>query len=329
MLVGDIGGTKTTFALYPSDKTDSQALYVQHYRSQDYPHFFAVLDSYLKGVNQKIQKACFAVAGPVFGGQCQPLNLSWFLDADKIAQRYHIAKVLLLNDLEACAYGALVLPEAAKVLLNSDSAFLEIPPEGNRALIAPGTGLGEALLYWDGVRYHPSASEGGHTDFAPRDDLEIALLQYLLKRHAHVSYERLLSGPGLFTLYQFMKERAQSDEESWLTESLVSGDPAAVISDAALAEKSEICVKTLDLFVSLLGAEAGNLALKGLATGGIYLGGGIVPKILPKLKDGTFMESFVQKGRYRSLLEKIPVWVICDPQTALQGAAHYATLKQK
>lgn len=328
ILAGDIGGTKTTLGLYSGDNKNSLPVHVQHYRSQNYPHFFAILDSYLKEANQKIQKACFSVAGPVFAGHCQTLNLPWILEADKIAQRYKIANVSLLNDLEATAYGTLILPEAAKVLLNTDLVLREDKPPGNRAVIAPGTGLGEAILYWEGTKYHPAASEGGHTDFAPRNDLEIALLQYLLKRHAHISYERLLSGPGLFTIYQFMKESAQDDEAHWLAERLVSEDPAAVISEVALAEKSDLCIKTLDLFVSLLGAEAGNLALKVLATGGIYLGGGIVPKILPKLREGMFMEAFVQKGRYASLLSKIPVWLIKDPETALHGAAAYAVSKK-
>lgn len=330
ILAGDIGGTKTTFALYEDDAPHSKARCVQHYHSQEYPHFFAILDHYLQAVNQDIHVACFSVAGPVFEGHCQTLNLPWLLDADKITQRYHIKKVFLLNDLQATAYGALVLPETEKVLLNPDQVdLIGAPPSGNRAVIAPGTGLGEALLYWDGSKYHPSASEGGHSDFAPRNALEIALLKFLFEKYAHVSYERLLSGPGLFTLYQFMKIHSQGDDDPVLTERLTSEDSAALISELALSQSSTCCVKTLDLFVSILGAEAGNLALKALATGGIYLGGGIVPKILPKLKDGTFIRAFVEKGRYSALLSKIPVWLISDPQTALHGAAYYATSKNK
>ncbi len=330
ILAGDIGGTKTTFALYKGDTVHSKALCVAHYRSQEHPHFFAILDHYLKTVDQDIHRACFSVAGPVFEGCCQTLNLPWLLDAKKIAQRYHIKNVFLLNDLQATAYGALVLPETEQILLNSDEVdFRDALPVGNRAVIAPGTGLGEALLYWDGSKYHPCASEGGHSDFAPRNDLEIALLKTLQKRHAHVSYERLLSGPGIFAIYEFLKTKTQEDVPAWLSERLISEDPAAVISDVALAEKSALCIKTLDLFVSILGAEAGNLALKTLAMGGIYVGGGIAPKILPKLKDGTFMKAFLEKGRYASLLSKIPVWLIDNPQTALQGAAAYAFSKEK
>lgn len=329
ILAGDIGGTKTTLALYEHDQPGTHPLHVQHYASQNYPHFFAILDPYLKETNQNIQRACFSVAGPVFSGYCQTLNLPWILDAAKISQRYKIENVFLLNDLEACAYGALALPESEKVLLNPDAVLLEHEAPGNRAVIAPGTGLGEAILYWDGIKYQPSASEGGHVDFAPRNDLEIALLQYHLGKYEHVSYERLLSGPGLFMLYEFLKERTQAEEADWLRKRLLSEDPAAVISEVALAETSNLCVKTLDLFVSILGAEAGNLALKALATGGVYLGGGIAPKISCKLKDGTFMKTFVQKGRYASLLGKIPVWLISDPQTALNGAAGYALSKNK
>ncbi len=329
ILAGDLGGTKTTLALYEGGDKKASPLYVRHYRSRNFPHFFAILDPYLKEHKQRVQKACFAVAGPVFSGRSQTLNLPWLIDAEKIAQRYKIPEVSLLNDLEATAYGALVLPESAKVVLNPDAAFGEAPLSGNRAVIAPGTGLGEAVLYREGARYRPSASEGGHTDFAPRNDLEIALLQFLLKKHAHVSYERLLSGPGLFTLYQFMKAHEQGDEPAWLSERLVSEDPAAVISEAALAQKSDLCTKALDCFVSLFGAEAGNLALKALATGGVYLGGGIAPKILPKLKEGLFMDAFVRKGRYSTLLSKIPVWLIDDPQSALHGAASFACIKEQ
>jgi len=326
ILAGDIGGTKTTLALYVDDKVEAAPLHVQTYRSQDHAHFFAILDDYLKTQNQRVQSACFAVAGPVFDQSCQTTNLPWIVDAEKIARRYKIGNVFLLNDLEATAHGALRLSESSKVLLNDSLSRAPAPP-GNRAIIAPGTGLGEALLYWDGAQYHPSASEGGHTDFGPRNDLEIALLQSLLKTHQHVSYERLLCGPGLLTIYEFLKTKGPGEEPRWLTERLAAEDSAAVISEVALAEKSSLCMQALHCFVSLLGAEAGNLALKVLATGGMYVGGGIPPKILPKLKDGTFMAAFVQKGRYTSLLEKIPVWVILAPQTALQGAAHYAVIK--
>lgn len=335
ILAGDIGGTKTTLALYNKDEGCFKPLRSQTFASREHPDFFSVIDTFLTGPrallssgenrNQTIKNACFGIAGPIFNQQCTATNLPWIIDAQQISRRYTITKVHLLNDLEAMAYGTLTLPKTASVRLNTETGLqTAAAPPGNRAVIAAGTGLGEALLYWDGAAYHPSASEGGHSDFAPRNPTEIALLEYLLKRHSRVSYERVLSGPGLFTLYEFMKQRGHGGESPWLTERLVSEDPAAVISEAALAEQSDLCVHTLDLFVSLLGAEAGNLALKYLATGGVYLGGGIAPKILCKLKDGTFMKAFLHKGRFSSLLEKIPVWVILDPQTALHGAAQFA-----
>lgn len=335
VLAGDIGGTKTTFALYNEDEGRFKPLHSQTFASREYPDFFSVIDAFLTGPraylssgnnhHQTIQTACFGIAGPIFNQQCTATNLPWIMDAQQISHRYAIPTVYFLNDLEATAYGTLTLPKTAVVCLSTE-ADLEtatVPP-GNRAVIAAGTGLGEAMLYWHGATYHPSASEGGHSDFAPRNPTEIALLEYLLKRHSRVSYERVLSGPGLFTLYEFMKQSGRGGEPAWLAERLASEDPAAVISEVALAEQSDLCVCTVDLFVSLLGAEAGNLALKCLATGGMYLGGGIAPKILPKLKDGTFMKAFLHKGRFSSLLAKIPVWVILDPQTALHGAAQFA-----
>ncbi|MFQ5588231.1 MAG: glucokinase [Nitrospiria bacterium] len=324
ILAGDIGGTKTTLALYADDGSPASPLHIQRLASRDFPDIFAVIDLFLSNKRIGIQKTCFGVAGPIFNQRCSTTNLPWMVDAEKIKSRYKINTVRLLNDLEATAYGTLALAQDALVLLNTETDALPRSASGNQAVIAPGTGLGEALLYWDGARYLPSPSEGGHSDFAPRNSAEIALLEYLLQKHRHVSYERVLSGAGLYAIYQFMKDGGYGDEPPWIAERLDSEDPAAVISELALTGTSELCTLALDLFISILGAEAGNLALKSLATGGIYLGGGIAPKILSRLKDGGFMKAFLHKGRFSSLLNTIPVRVILDPNTALYGAAQFA-----
>ncbi len=233
-----------------------------------------------------------------------------------------IERVKLINDLEANGYG---LP----LLTNTELSILQegcSQSAGNGALISAGTGLGEALLHWEGDIFRPLASEGGHSDFAPRSHLEIELLRYLLDRFAHVSYEKVLSGPGLFNIYRFLRDCGYGEEPYWLNQRLQQGDPSVTISEAALAEESNLCVKALELFVSIYGAEAGNLALKAKATGGLYIGGGIAPKIVGKLSDGTFMKAFQDKGRLSPLMETIPVQVILNPKTALYGAARCAGL---
>jgi len=330
ILAGDIGGTKTILALFTCDGGEIVPVDEQIFPSRSYPGFLQVVDEFLKvGVQhvEPLQKAfdgaCFGVAGPVVNGRSETTNLPWIVDADQIGRQFKISSVALLNDVEATAYGALGLTEKGYGSLNPGQAHAA----GNRAVIAAGTGLGEAILFWDGSTHRPSASEGGHSDFAPRNPLEIKLLEYLLKRYTRVSYERVLSGPGLWNIYQFLKEAGHGEEPSWLSERLSKEDPPSVISEAALAGKAELCVKALDLFASVYGAEAGNLALKTLAIGGIYVGGGIAPKILSKLIDGTFMKTFLDKGRFASLMSRIPVRVILDEKTALLGAARYACLQ--
>jgi glucokinase len=234
-----------------------------------------------------------------------------------------IESVSLINDLEATAYGIFTLDNTEFTVLNEGSPQLE----GNMALIAAGTGLGEAIIYWDGSHYRPSASEGGHADFAPRNPLEIELLRYLVDRFRHVSYERVVSGPGLLNIYNFLKDGDYFKEPAWLAEKLAAADPGAVISEAALTGEAEICIHALNLFVSIYGAEAGNLALKAKARGGIFVGGGIAPKILEKLTDGSFLKAFTDKGRFAEFLLTIPVKVILNEETALRGAAYYATLR--
>jgi glucokinase len=231
--------------------------------------------------------------------------------------------VWLLNDLEANAYGIATLAPEDFLTLNEGAP----QAEGNAAVIAAGTGLGEAGLYWDGRRHRPFASEGGHASFAPSNTLQVELLRYLLTHFTHVSWERVLSGPGLHTIYTFLRDTGRGIEPAWLSEEIHTGDPAAAISGAALEDRCALCMQALDLFVALYGAEAGNLALKVMATGGVFVGGGIAPKIIEKLKDATFMQAFTAKGRLQPLLETIPVHVILNDQTALYGAARYAALR--
>lgn len=315
-LAGDIGGTKTHLALFHVDGKGPRLIQEQIFPSRNYSGLEAILKEWMRGKTHSVRVACFGVAGPVVQGRTKTTNLPWIVDAERIRRRFKMNSVILLNDLEATAYGALDLAKGDLRVLNPGQPDLP----GNRAVIAAGTGLGEATLYWNGSDYLASASEGGHTDFAPRNPLEIRLLKYLLKRFGRVSYERVLSGSGLLNVYQFLKDTRLEKEPSWLAGRLEHDDPAAVMTEVALAGTVPLCAKALDLFVSLYGAEAGNLALKALATGGIYVGGGIAPKILDKLRNGAFMKAFTDKGRYASLMSRIPVWVILREDTALLGA---------
>jgi glucokinase len=321
VLAGDIGGTKTNLALFSvhGEKLHSESL--RTFASKRYSGLVPVLQEFLAADQNKIDSACFGIAGPVVDGTVKTPNLPWMIDTVELRRALKLDAVSLLNDLEAGAYGLFTLDNDEFCTLNEGT----MRQSGNKALIAAGTGLGQAILHDDGRHFHPLASEGGHADFAPRDELEIELLRYLLSRFGHVSYERVLSGPGLFNVYRFFKERRGLEEPKSLAEQFaVADDPSAVISRAALAKEAEICVKSLELFVSIYGAEAGNLALRAKSVRGLYIGGGIAPKILAKLKDGTFMRAFVDKGRYTDLLAAIPVQVVLNDQAALRGAAYYA-----
>ncbi|MBV8052129.1 MAG: glucokinase, partial [Acidobacteriaceae bacterium] len=247
-------------------------------------------------------------------------NLPWIIESKHLADKLGLAGVSLINDLEANAWGISTLQAKDLISLNT----IKSSPIGNQAVISAGTGLGEAGLYWDGTRYHIFASEGGHADFAPRDELQMELLRYLIAHFGHVSYERVVSGPGLVNIFYFLRDTKRGTEPTWLTEEMAQGDPAAAISRAASEGQCPLCEQALDLFVSIYGAEAGNLALKVKATGGVYLGGGIAPKILTKLAGPLFMQSFLAKGRMQALLETIPVRVINNDSTALMGAARCA-----
>ena len=321
VLAGDIGGTKTNLALFSIDSEKLRAEKFQSFPSKRYSGLVPVLLEFLAGGARSIDAACFGIAGPVVDGKVKTPNLPWMIDSGELRRALKLDSLALLNDLEAAAYGIFTLEDDEFCLLNQG----EMRHSGNKALIAAGTGLGEAILHDDGRHFHPLASEGGHADFAPRDDLEIELLRHLIGRFGHVSYERVLSGPGLFNIYGFLKEKRGFEEPKWLADRLAAeNDPSAVVSMAALANEAEICIKALDLFVSIYGAEAGNLALRAKALRGLYVGGGIAPKILDKLQDGTFMRAFTDKGRYADLLAAIPVQVVLNDQAALRGAAYYA-----
>ncbi len=279
-----------------------------------------MVERFLSETGLNAVRACFGVAGAVLDGRCEMPNLGWRLDSEELARGFGLEQVQLLNDLEATALGIDTLPPESLFTLNPGRQTVA----GNRALIAAGTGLGEAFLFRCGSGYQVSASEGGHVDFAPRNEEEIELLRHLNTRFGHVSCERVVSGPGLVNLYTFLRDGRSMEEPAWLVQQLSSArDRAAVIAQAGIEGKAEICGRALDLFMDVYGAAAGNLALKALATGGLYLGGGIAPKLLDKLREGRFMTSFADKGRFRSLLEGVPVRVILEPKTALRGAAAY------
>ena len=318
LLAGDVGATKTVLALFPKgselDKPSREATYA----NRDYDGFESIVDSFLSGGDGPIERACLAVAGPVTGTRVRLTNLPWEIDAQQICARFVLERVVLINDLEGIARSIPHLSPLDLLTLHSG----ERDPHGPIAVIAPGTGLGEAYLTWNGERYEAHSSEGGHVDFAPVDDLQSELLAYLREEFGHVSVERVGSGSGIQNVYRFLRDRRGMKEPSELGAELDSAeDPTPVIVSAAVDSKYDLCVETLRTFVSILGAEAGNLALKLLATGGIYLGGGLPPRILPFLQDERFLEVIRAKGRYEHLLERIPVHVILNPRAALLGAA--------
>jgi glucokinase len=320
VLAGDIGGTKTNLAVFSLRGEKLHAESQASFPSKQYSGLTPILKEF-SGSQLTIEAACFGIAGPVVDGSVKTTNLPWIVDTEELRRTLKLDAVNLLNDLEAGAYGLFTLEEDEILVLNEG----KMRQAGNKALIAAGTGLGQAMLYDDGQHFRPLASEGGHGDFAPRDELEIELLRYLMGRFGHASYERVLSGPGLFNIYRFLKESSGMEEPAWLAERFAAGDdPSAIVSKTALAKEAEICVKALDMFVSIYGAEAGNLALRAKSVRGLYVGGGIAPKILDKLKDGTFMRAFLDKGRYTDLLAAMPVRVVLNDKTALRGAAYYA-----
>ncbi|WP_455378276.1 glucokinase [Petrachloros mirabilis] len=347
ILAGDIGGTKTHLALFDWTTERVEPLRLETFHSADYGSLDEMLAEFLlppkppipidelesaqkkqeESVHEaerqepvKVDAACFGVAGPVIQNRCHTTNLPWVIDGEALAKQLHIPRLRLLNDLEAMAHGVQLLRPEELATLNAG-----MPPEEKKAiaLIAAGTGLGECIMFWDGTKYRPMPSEGGHADFAPNSDSEIELLRYIRSQYLHVSYERVLSGPGLHAIYEYVRD-TKKNEPTWLAEKIKAGNPAAEITEAGLKGQADIAKQTLDLFASIYGAEAGNLALKAMAVNGLYLGGGIAPKLLAKLKDGTFMKAFINKGRYKRLMSNIPVRVVMNEHSGLIGAASAA-----
>ncbi len=323
ILAGDIGGTHTRLAFLEGTPERLQPVQTEIFPSPQFSGLTELVRKFLEANPKPVDAACFGLPGAVVNGRVETTNLPWVVDSRKKAADLNMSSIILINDLFANAHGIPLLEESDFVVLNPGVAN----NTANRALISAGTGLGEAGLYADGKGgYHPFPSEGGHCDFAPRNDLEMDLLRYMLGRFEHVSYERVLSGPGLHNIYQFLRETGRGEEPAWLAEQIAQGDPSAAISKSALEGTSAICVQALDVFVSVYGAESGNLALKMLATGGMYVGGGIAPKIIRKLSSTAFMKAFSAKGRSSGLLKDIPVRVITNDRTALLGAGRVAAL---
>jgi glucokinase len=322
LLAGDIGGTKTSLALFDETKGVSSPVYSDRLLSARYPSLESLVRDFLGQAGEDAAHAVFAVAGPVIGGRSEITNLPWVIDESVLKEHLNLETARLINDLAAVAYAIPHLgPEDLETLQEGK------PVEGGSlAVIAPGTGLGEAYLTWDGERYLAFPSEGGHADFAPTSAIEAGLLRHLQERFGHVSYERIASGSGIPNIYNYLKAVGFAHEPDWLAKELAAADdPAPVIVQAAMKgdPHCDLCRTTLDIFISVLGSETGNLALKIMATGGVYLGGGIPPHIMPALTTGAFRQQFLNKGRFADLLEDFPVHVITDPGAGLRGAAYY------
>jgi glucokinase len=318
ILAGDIGGTHTRLALFDSDPHEPLALAT--YPSRKHAGLEEIVAAFLAEHPAEVDCACFDVAGPVRNGRVKTTNLPWIVDARQVADTIGLPSIELVNDLAATAYGIAELTTADLETLNRGDPSIG----GNLAVIAAGTGLGEAGLIWNGECYHAVATEGSHSDFGPRSGLQVDLYTSLASTDSHVSYETVCSGIGLLTLYRFLRERSHTGEPAWLASAIRGGDAAAAISSAGLIGADPVCAQALDLMVSIYAAEAGNLALKLLATGGIYVGGGIAPHILPKLRQHSFLDSLTAKGRFRAMLEQIPVHVILNERAGLLGAARIA-----
>jgi glucokinase len=321
ILAGDVGGTSARLAAYEVGVGSLRLVVEKTYPSGKYAGLGDIVEQFVAEHALRLTHACCGIAGPVRDGRVKTTNLPWLIEGAALARQLGLPAFALINDLEANAWGIGALGPKDIVTLNAGGPAAK----GNAAVIAAGTGLGEAGLYWDGAEYLPFACEGGHVDFAPRDALEIELLQYLMKKFGRVSYERLVSGQGLCNIYEFLRESGRGQETPAVAEAMRNQDVAAVISQAALAGRSPLCTQTLDVFVSIYGAEAGNVVLKLMALGGLYIGGGIAPKIVAKLRDGAFMRAFLAKGRMQPLVESTPVRVILNPNTAMLGAARCAS----
>ena len=319
ILAGDVGGTKVRVALF-KEKGGITCIDEEKFESAKFPNLSVLLKTFLSHEYRKdITEACFGIAGPIRNGVCKATNLPWEISAKVLEKDLHIRKVDLINDLEANAWGLRCLSPEEFATINVGQEI-----QGNQALISPGTGLGEAGIYWDGRTHRPFSSEGGHCDFSPVSEEEIDLLIYLRQQFKHVSFERLLSGPGFHSLYRFLIDTKREKEDPAIAMLMRQNEPQRVITEKGLSGQCKACARACRLFVTLLGSEAGNLALKVLAMGGLFIGGGIAPHLLPFFKEENFMKAFANKGRLSTVLSKIPVKVVLNEKTALLGAARFA-----
>jgi len=323
ILAGDIGGTNARLAYFQPQNGRFQLVSERVFPSRDHRGLGEIVKQFLDESGTRPEAACFGIAGPVRNGRVETSNLPWVIEQSVLANQIHLAATLLINDLEASAWGIGALGMEDLVTLNPGAGSVA----GNQAVIAPGTGLGEAGLFWDGSRHHVFACEGGHTDFAPHGELQIELLRFLATKFGHVSYERILSGPGLVNVYEFLCASGCGKQSAELSAAMEGGDPAAAISQAALSGNDSLAGKALDLWIAVYGAETSNLGLKIMSTGGLFLAGGISPKILPRLSGTLFMEAFLDKGRMRPLVEAMPVHVVTNEKAGLLGAARCAAVR--
>lgn len=321
ILAGDVGGTKTHLGLFRVENSTPAPIGAHRYATADFPSLEAICTEFLRLGHEAIAAACFGVPGPVIAGEARAANVPWTMRESSLSRALNGTRVRLINDMGAAAYGIMHLDDSELCVLQRGALPMR---QGNVAIIGVGTGLGQTALIFENGRHYAVASEGGHVSFAPRDDEQIELYRYLRARFGHVSIERVLSGPGLLNIYNFLRTRRATPEPKWLTERMAEEDAGAVIGEAALNHRDPECVHALEMFVDIFGAEAGNLALKMLALGGVYISGGIGPKILPALSDGRFIRAFTDKGRLSEMLSKIEVRVALNEATGLIGAAQCA-----
>jgi glucokinase len=318
VLAGDIGATKTNLALFRVEGDNVLSLQETQYKSNDYKNIIELTNTFIKN-NLLPDTICFGVAGPVVNGHAKLSNIMWEIDSNELSMHFGVKNIQLINDLEATAYGLAMLDEKDVTVIHKGNDHTV----GNVAVIAPGTGLGEAGLFWDGNYYHPFATEGGHSDFAPRDEFDFEVYNFLKKKFGHVSWERLVCGPGIVNIYDFLRDEKKREEPGWLKEKFKDADVSSVISSHVM--QSEICRETMQLFIRYLAYESANLVLKLKATGGLFIGGGIAPQIVSLFEDNLFYSSFCQSGRLNYLLERLPVKIILNTKTALLGAAYYGS----
>ncbi len=320
VLAGDVGGTKTNLAFYKIDKGSFEAVLEKSYHSSRHATLIDIIKLFISDNKLPLpDRICAGVAGPIIHGKAKITNLSWDIDVDEMGIQTGVKQVHLLNDLEATAYGLAGLTQDDIITLHEGDPSAQ----GNIAIIAPGTGLGEAGLYWDGASYHPFPTEGGHCDFCPRTDSDIELFHILQKKYGIVSWEKLVAGPGIHDIYLFLRSKGNEQEPSWLTDALTNDDPSAAISHAAVENKDAVCTETMELFVRYLARESSNLVLKMKATGGLFLGGGIPPKIASLLQKGDFYKDYLDCDRMQNLLQEVPIHIITNDKTAMIGAAWY------